>query len=90
MHHIPDWRTALREVNRVLKPGGRFYSDEVYEKFLNHPVTRALLEHPEHDRFDHRTFEEALEEAGLHVKASHDVHGHFGFFVAEKTEQIAR
>ena len=24
IHHVPDWRSALTEIHRVLKPGGRF------------------------------------------------------------------
>ena len=83
IHHIPDWRAAIREVHRVLKPGGRLYADEIYEKFLKHPLVRALLQHPKEDRFDHSRFARALEAAGLRVEASHD-EGHFGFFVARK------
>ncbi len=83
IHHIPNWRAALREVHRVLKPGGRFYADEVYEKFLSYPLVRALLQHPREDRFDHSRFARGLEAAGLCVEASHD-EGHFGFFVARK------
>ncbi len=83
IHHIPDWRAAIGEVHRVLKPGGRFYADEIYEKFLSYPLVRALLQHPSEDRFDHSRFERALEAAGLCVEAAHD-EGHFGFFVARK------
>ena len=60
------------------------YADEIYEKFLKHPLVRALLDHPREDRFDHARLARALEAAGLHVEASHD-EGHFGFFVARKT-----
>lgn len=30
LHHVPDWQTAVSEIERVLKPGGRFYLEELF------------------------------------------------------------
>ena len=35
IHHIPRWREALDEVARVLKPGGRFFFEEVLRDALD-------------------------------------------------------
>ena len=84
IHHVPNWRTALAEVRRVLKPGGRFYAEEVLRRFLAHPVTRALLEHPQQDRFDLYAFLEGLREAGLTPGASQRWGGSVAWFVAAR------
>jgi ubiquinone/menaquinone biosynthesis C-methylase UbiE len=84
VHHVPDWRRVLAEVHRVLVPGGCFYAEEVLEPFLAHPVTRRLLEHPEHDRFDRAGFVEGLQGAGLVPLASEELWRAFAWFVARK------
>lgn len=85
IHHVPDWRAALHEVARVLVPGGKFYSEESYVAFLEHPVWRHLLDHPHHDRFDPSTYLAALEEAGLEVVAHHELPAEtLGWVVARK------
>lgn len=84
VHHIPDWRRALAEVHRVLRPGGRFYSEEVLAHFIHHPVWRRVLEHPMEDRFDQDAFERALTEAGFHVIATRKLWSDFAWFIADK------
>ncbi len=87
IHHVPAWRNALREVARVLKPGGRFYAEEVLAPFIHHPVWRRVLDHPMEDRFDRRGFEGGLAEAGLEVLGSNQVLKSFAWFVAVKPRE---
>lgn len=84
IHHIPDWRPAVREVARVLKPGGRFYVEEILAAFIDHPITRRLMDHPQAGRFDAQTFAAALEDAGMAVDAQKEMWGSVGWFVATR------
>jgi len=65
IHHVPRWRDVLREVSRVLRPGGRLYAEEPCGRVLNHPVVHRLFAHPTEDRFDVADFAAALRRAGL-------------------------
>ena len=67
IHHVPDWRKAVREVSRVLRPGGRFFFEEVTEHALARWSYRTFLEHPTEDRFSGAAFVAEVERSGLRV-----------------------
>ena len=67
LHHVPDWRRALWEVARVLKPNGIYYIEELYPALYQNAVTRRILLHPEHDRFTSDDLRTAMDTSGLRL-----------------------
>lgn len=65
IHHITNWRDAVAEVARVLRPGGQFYYLEVTAAALARPSYRRLLDHPTEDRFTAGQFLAELTGHGL-------------------------
>ena len=65
LHHVVDWRSVLREIARVLKPGGVYFFEELYPGLYQNRITRHILLHPREDRFTGTDLREALAAAGL-------------------------
>ncbi len=70
VHHVTDWRNAISEIARVLKPGGTFFIEELYPALYQNMITKHILVHPKHNRFKSRDFRKALKHSGLKVHAA--------------------
>ena len=68
LHHVPDWRSALAEISRVLKTGGLYYFEELYPELYQNVITKHILLHPEHDRFSSYDLRKGLDKTSLILK----------------------
>ncbi len=75
LHHVLDWRGGLREILRVLAPGGAYYFEEYYPSFYQNILTRRLAAHPAHDRFKSHDLKRELEAAGLRLRQTLELSG---------------
>lgn len=67
IHHVEDWQKAISEIWRVLKPGGKFYFEEVTKQGLNKWFLKLFTDHPKKDRFSSSEFVAELEKNGFIV-----------------------
>ena len=67
IHHCPNWQRAVAEVRRVLKPGGKFFFEEVTKQALDRWFYRTFLEHPTENRFTASQFVAEVESQGITV-----------------------
>lgn len=91
VHHVPEWRRAVSEVARVLRPGGRFFFEEVTRHALDRWVYRTFLDHPREDRFTAREFVDEVERRGIRVEGNYVVRvfGDFVFGVGRRSATLA-
>jgi ubiquinone/menaquinone biosynthesis C-methylase UbiE len=88
IHHVPDWQKAISEIRRVLKPGGRFFFQEVTSHALNRLFYRLFLDHPSENRFSGQQFVSELERNGIAVgnRKAERFFGDFVFGIGYRTK----
>jgi ubiquinone/menaquinone biosynthesis C-methylase UbiE len=73
LHHIVDWRAALSEISRVLRPNAFYFIEELYPSLYQNWLTKRFLLHPTKDRFTGADLKEALGRAGLSLIAAREL-----------------
>jgi len=68
LHHIPNWPQALKEIARILNPGGVFYFEDLFKGFISAWPIRVLFDHPQATQFTGLEFRAGLEAAGLRIE----------------------
>jgi len=67
LHHIPDNDKAIKEIARVLKPGGRFFFQEFLVSYATRLIVRLFVHHPQEGQFTWKELSEKLAKAGMAV-----------------------
>ena len=67
LHHMEDWRKAIREISRVLKRGGEFFFEEPFRPFLRNIIVRTLTDHPRGGEFDFEEFKDELDQNNIDI-----------------------
>jgi ubiquinone/menaquinone biosynthesis C-methylase UbiE len=74
LHHVAEWRIALKEMNRVLKCGGVLLVHEPRKKALDNLERFLKIHHPMESRFEWPELSKGLIESGFRVVARRNLY----------------
>jgi ubiquinone/menaquinone biosynthesis C-methylase UbiE len=73
LHHVLEWQNSLKEIARVLRPGGIYYMLELYPALYQNFITGRLLVHPTRNRFNGPDLKKGLQDEGLDLTHTREI-----------------
>ena len=67
LHHVEEWKQAIKEIYRVLKPGGVFLFEDIFRPLIDSLLFSLQYDHPEKGKFQDYEFLSALEQSGFNI-----------------------
>jgi ubiquinone/menaquinone biosynthesis C-methylase UbiE len=71
IHHIPNWKDCLKELRRVLKPGGQLIIEDLSTETFSSPfgkIMKHTLDHPYSEMHNEKEFVECLRKLGFKIR----------------------
>ncbi len=68
LHHVPEWKRAIGELNRILKKGGYLFICEVNDKGVEFVDKYFKFHHPVDAKFSFEEFSKALTDANFLIE----------------------
>ena len=88
LHHIPDYPVALKEISRILKPGGVLLIDELNKRSINFFDEFLGVKHPKKSRFEWSELLRAIDDADLQTLSKKTFFFGFGLFLCQKGKSL--
>jgi len=84
LHHVPDYSKALKEIHRILKPGGILLIDDLNKRAIDFFRIFLRVKHPKKARFEWFELYRAIKDAGFKVLRKKIFFIGFGLFLLQK------
>jgi len=81
LHHMPHWQMGLRELYRIIKPGGILLLNELNRGVLETLERTLGVKHPKQGRFSWSELEGILNDLRFNVVDRRIFLGSFGFYL---------
>jgi ubiquinone/menaquinone biosynthesis C-methylase UbiE len=91
IHHIPNWRDCLKELFRVLKPGGQLIMEDLSIDTFQTRTGRTLrlfLDHPYDQMYTKEEFFQELKSLGFKIKQQYSNPWWFGVVLTKEKHLI--